>query len=191
MQTYSSVHTKSKLYDINWQLWEKGTQIISAVETCFHVNHTPAWEFMFINNCFSALGIEEEKDRHMLEMRRKYYLTVRIHDNQGHTVHLSQVVLYSHWFAPLRLLTGALLLNFNPGQNVLIVVDETEGLVTLESTADHSWHVLQTLVKRKTFVQATLLMHSLIFSVYTRILTHTAQLGLNCSLFTWNYIALR
>lgn len=46
----------------------------------------------------SALGIKEEEDRWVLERERQYYLIVRIHDNEGHEVHLSQVVLHSYQF---------------------------------------------------------------------------------------------
>ncbi len=53
---------------------------------------------VYVYLCVSALSIEEEENRWVLETGRQYYLTVRIHDNKGHVVHLSQVVLYSHRF---------------------------------------------------------------------------------------------
>lgn len=53
---------------------------------------------VYVYLCVSALCIEEEEDRWVLETGRQYYLTVRIHDNNGHVVHLSQVVLHSHRF---------------------------------------------------------------------------------------------
>ncbi|XP_016387758.1 nuclear pore membrane glycoprotein 210-like [Sinocyclocheilus rhinocerous] len=77
-----------------------------------------------------TLSIEEEEDRWVLETGRQYYLTVRIHGNKGHVVHLSQ--------------------------NVVIVVEETEGLVTLESLSDPACHLLQTIMKGKTLIQASL-----------------------------------
>lgn len=51
--------------------------------------------FICICLCVSALSVEEEEDRWVLETGRQYYLTVRIHDSKGHVVHLSQVVLHS------------------------------------------------------------------------------------------------
>ncbi|XP_050987544.1 LOW QUALITY PROTEIN: nuclear pore membrane glycoprotein 210-like [Labeo rohita] len=79
---------------------------------------------------YMTFSIKEEEDRWVLETGRQYYLTVRIHDDKGHVVHLSQ--------------------------NVVIVVEETEGLVTLESLSDPTCHLLQTIMKGKTLIQASL-----------------------------------
>ncbi|XP_052434204.1 nuclear pore membrane glycoprotein 210-like [Carassius gibelio] len=77
-----------------------------------------------------ALGIKEEEDRWVLETGRQYCLTVHIHDNKGRVVHLSQ--------------------------NVVIDVEETEGLVTLESLSDPDCRLLKTIKKGKTLIQASL-----------------------------------
>lgn len=62
------------------------------------LNHTPVLRFSYICLCVSALSIEEGEERWVLETGRQYYLTVRIHGNKAHVVHLSQVVLHSHRF---------------------------------------------------------------------------------------------
>ncbi|KAF4103256.1 hypothetical protein G5714_016139 [Onychostoma macrolepis] len=87
----------------------------------------PRTSVFVVKPSYMTLSIEEEEDRWVLETGRQYYLTVRIHDNKGHVVHLSQ--------------------------NVVIVVEETEGLVTVESLSDPACHLLQTIMKGKTLIQ--------------------------------------
>ncbi|KAL1259420.1 hypothetical protein QQF64_009997 [Cirrhinus molitorella] len=94
------------------------------------MSQLPRTSVYVVKPSYMALSIEEEEDRWVLETGRQYYLTVRIHDNKGHVVHLSQ--------------------------NVVIVVEETEGLVTLESLSDPTCHLLQTIMKGKTLIQASL-----------------------------------
>jgi len=77
-------------------------------------------------------------------------------------VHLSQVVLYS--FCTVCS-TASLTLTV---QNVVIAVEETEGLVTLESLSDPSCHLLQTIMKGKTLIQASL------YSIVSEV-THTQR----------------
>ncbi|XP_056617821.1 nuclear pore membrane glycoprotein 210-like isoform X1 [Triplophysa dalaica] len=98
------------------------------------MSHLPRATIYVVEPSYMTLGIKEEEDIWVLEKKRQYYLTVRIHDNEGHAVHLSQ--------------------------NVVIVVEETEGLITLESTSDSSVQLLKTLGTGKTSIQASL--HSII-----------------------------
>ncbi|ROL47864.1 Nuclear pore membrane glycoprotein 210-like [Anabarilius grahami] len=94
------------------------------------MSQLPRTSVYVVKPSYMTLSVEEEEDRWVLETGRQYYLTVRIHDSKGHVVHLSQ--------------------------NVVIVVEETEGLVTLESSSDPSCHLLQTIMKGKTLIQASL-----------------------------------
>nr|XP_055065920.1 nuclear pore membrane glycoprotein 210-like isoform X1 [Misgurnus anguillicaudatus] len=98
------------------------------------MSHLPRTTVYVVEPSYMTLGIKEEEDRWVLERERQYYLTVRIHDNEGHVVHLSQ--------------------------NVVIVLEETDGLLTLDSTSDPSCHLLTTHRTGKTSIQATL--HSVI-----------------------------
>ncbi|KAK7157646.1 hypothetical protein R3I93_008974 [Phoxinus phoxinus] len=94
------------------------------------MSQLPRASVYVVKPSYMTLSVEEEEDRWVLETGRQYYLTVRIHDSEGHVVHLSQ--------------------------NVVIVVEETEGLVALESLSDPSCHLLQTIMKGKTLIQASL-----------------------------------
>ncbi|XP_051722731.1 nuclear pore membrane glycoprotein 210-like [Ctenopharyngodon idella] len=94
------------------------------------MSQLPCTSVYVVKPSYMTVSVEEEEDRWVLETGRQYYLTVRIHDSKGHVVHLSQ--------------------------NVVIVVEETEGLVTLESSSDPSCHLLQTIMKGKTLIQASL-----------------------------------
>ncbi|XP_067305787.1 nuclear pore membrane glycoprotein 210-like [Pseudorasbora parva] len=94
------------------------------------MSQLPRTSVYVVKPSYMTLSIEEEEDRWVLETGRQYYLTIRIHDSKGHVVHLSQ--------------------------NVVIVVEEAGGLVTLESSSDPSRHLLQTIMKGKTLIQASL-----------------------------------
>ncbi|XP_026140862.1 nuclear pore membrane glycoprotein 210-like isoform X2 [Carassius auratus] len=90
----------------------------------------PRTSVYVVKPSYMTLGIKEEEDRWVLETGRQYCLTVHIHDNKGRVVHLSQ--------------------------NVVIDVEETEGLVTLESLSDPDCRLLKTIKKGKTLIQASL-----------------------------------
>uniref|UniRef100_A0A9J8ASA8 Uncharacterized protein n=1 Tax=Cyprinus carpio carpio TaxID=630221 RepID=A0A9J8ASA8_CYPCA len=134
---------KGRMYDHDIISVEQDTATVTALKlghatlTVTHNNlppqitsQLPRTSVYVVNPSYMTLSIKEEEDRWVLETGRQYYLTVRIHDNKGHVVHLSQ--------------------------NVVIVVEETEGLVTLESLSDPACHLLQTIMKGKTLIQALL-----------------------------------
>eukprot|EP00063_Salmo_salar_P082535 XP_014057370.1 PREDICTED: nuclear pore membrane glycoprotein 210-like [Salmo salar] len=55
-------------------------------------SHLPRCSVFVVEPSYLTLGVEEE-DRWVLESGRQYQVTVRVHDQEGHTAHLAQVTL--------------------------------------------------------------------------------------------------
>ncbi|XP_051577817.1 nuclear pore membrane glycoprotein 210-like [Myxocyprinus asiaticus] len=137
---------KRRMYnDIIWVDWDTATitalKLGHAALTVVHntddsdlppeiISHLPHTTVHVVEPRYMTLSIKGEEDIWVLETGWQYYLTVRIHDNEGHVVHLSQ--------------------------NAVIVVEETEGFMTVDSSSDPSCHLLQTLKTGKTLIQASL-----------------------------------
>ncbi|XP_055766807.1 nuclear pore membrane glycoprotein 210-like [Salvelinus fontinalis] len=93
-------------------------------------SHLPRCSVFVVEPSYLTLGVEEE-DRWVLESGRQYQVTVRVHDQEGHTAHLAQ--------------------------NVVMTVDFSDWLFyVLETSSNSSYHVLETRGAGHTTIQAAL-----------------------------------
>ncbi|XP_029593835.1 nuclear pore membrane glycoprotein 210 isoform X4 [Salmo trutta] len=93
-------------------------------------SHLPRCSVFVVEPSYLTLGVEEE-DRWVLESGRQYQVTVRVHDQEGHTAHLAQ--------------------------NVVMTVDFSDWLFyVLETSSNSSYHVLETQGSGHTTIRAAL-----------------------------------
>ncbi|XP_028971737.2 nuclear pore membrane glycoprotein 210-like isoform X2 [Esox lucius] len=94
-------------------------------------SHLPRCSVIVVEPSYLTLGVEEEKDRWVLESDRQYQVTIRVHDQEGHTAHLAK--------------------------NVVMTIELSDWLFNvLESSTNSSYHVVETLGTGRTTVRAAL-----------------------------------
>ncbi|KAJ8005033.1 hypothetical protein DPEC_G00142440 [Dallia pectoralis] len=95
------------------------------------VSHLPRCSVIVVEPSYLTLGVEEEKDRWVLESDRHYHVTTQVHDQEGHTAHLTK--------------------------NVVMTIEFSDWLFNvLESSTNSSYHVVETLGAGRTTIRAAL-----------------------------------